>query len=202
MAAADVLVLDIGNVCLRIDPDACARLLGAKSMKRFVLRRPWLLAAIRALETGRLSDREFAARVRRATNGRYSAEQILLAWNAILGEEIPGMAAVVRQAVATGLRVVLFSDTSEVHYRALLPRLSFAALVDGAILSFEVGAMKPAEAMYAAVEERYCGGRVPRLFVDDKAINVRAARNRGWPSYRFGDAAGVRAALSFFANAP
>ena len=95
---------------------------------------------------------------------------------------IPGMVEVLRELALHAYRLVFFSDTSECHIMKLYHDADFAHLVSGAVFSYEVGARKPAAAMYEAFEERY--GK-PCFYLDDKPENVEAGRRHGWESHLF-----------------
>jgi FMN phosphatase YigB (HAD superfamily) len=194
---APVLVLDIGNVCLRVDLPALLRAMGFASWDQLQAFDPAgrLLRLANELQCGRLSAPRFL-RTFGATLPEPQAPALARAtWNALIGAEIPGMAGVVALARAAGLRVVFLSDICPLHYELVRTRLSFAARVTGAVLSYAVGAHKPAPAMYAAVERRYCGGQPPLLYADDRPENIAAAKARGWPAQEFRTAAAFRARL-------
>jgi putative hydrolase of the HAD superfamily len=183
--AEPILALDIGGVCLGLRHDeACSRF-GVASFADFRERfaEVWQLAY--DMETGDVPEAEFMARAAELLG--MSSEELHGFWLGLIGEEMPGAGDFVRTAIGLGCRPVFLSDVSPIHYRALLPRLSFAEEMHGAVVSYEVGALKPGTAMYVAMEERFCGGGVPLLYVDDRENNVLAARERGWAAYQFGN---------------
>jgi FMN phosphatase YigB (HAD superfamily) len=183
-SAEPILALDIGGVCLELRQGEVCRELGFPSVEAFSRAHPelWQLAA--ELETGRMPEDEFLAKAGAALG--CSATEMERFWIDMTGGEMPGAGDFVRTAIGLGCRPVFLSDVSPMHYRALLPRLSFADDMHGAVVSYEVGAMKPDAAMYVAMEERFCGGGVPVLYLDDREKNVLAARERGWTAYQFG----------------
>ena len=184
LAAAPILALDIGGVCLELRHETACLRFGVESAEAFRARFPevWRLAA--ELETGELTESEFLERA--GTELGLPSDELHGFWLELIGGEMPGVADFVEQALALGCRPVFLSDVSAIHYRALLPRLSFTDRMHGAVVSYEVGALKPDGRMYAAMEERFCGGGQPLLYIDDRAANVAAARERGWNAYQFG----------------
>lgn len=188
-----VVALDIGNVCLRLHPERSASRLGFASFAECVERYPDLELHAEAVETGRLSPEEFlhvgAALL------QLSPSRIKDAWHSLIGAEIQGIAELVADMTAAGLRPVFFSDVSEPHFAVVRDKLSFLQFMHGAVLSYAVGRRKPDAAMYAALETKYCDGGVPCLYVDDKRMNIRAGTARGWHSYQFGTVAGLRRAF-------
>lgn len=183
-AAAPILALDIGGVCLELRHETACQRFGVDSAEEFRARFPevWRLAA--ELETGALAEGEFLAQA--GTELGLPSDELHDFWLELIGGEMPGVADFVESAFSLGCRPVFLSDVSTIHYRALLPRLSFTDRMHGAVVSYEVGAMKPDARMYAAMEERFCDGGQPLLYIDDRAVNVAAARERGWNAYHFG----------------
>ncbi len=195
---APVLALDIGNVCLKLKPRRCAAAFGYASLPLLLKALPALSAASRMLETGRIDKDAFLGRVRDALPAALdlSEEQLEAAWCSMLGEEIRGMAQLVDDAVTAGVEPVFLSDVSAFHYGLVSRKLSFMDRMAGAVLSYEVGALKPDPAMFETMEQRFCDGGVPTLYVDDRADCVEAARARGWQAYRFGSSQGAREAFA------
>jgi FMN phosphatase YigB (HAD superfamily) len=182
--AEPILALDIGGVCLELRHDEACQRLGLGSVAEFGEQFPgvWRLAA--ELETGDLAEPEFLSRAG-ALMGM-EPHELEMFWLDLIGEEMAGAGDFVREAMELGCRPVFLSDVSDLHYRTLLPRLSFADVMHGAVVSYEVGALKPDGRMFAAMETQFCGGGVPVLYIDDREGNVAAARERGWTAYQFG----------------
>lgn len=192
---ARVVALDIGNVCLRLQPDVCARFLGFPDYRAMEARCPELLQLGYLLETGRLAQDEFLRRCHRILP-QFPETAVLEAMCLLAGSEIPGMAGFVDEIVAAGFRPVFMSDISPHVYDYVRRSLSFFPRVQGAVLSYEVGERKPQAPMYLAMEQGYCGGRAPLLYADDREENVVAARTRGWHAYHVGTVEGLRVAFA------
>jgi 2-haloacid dehalogenase len=175
---APVLVLDVGRVCIALHQEQCAAILGFDSLDALHAAQPDAAGLARDLETGKLSDEAFIDRI--ATSFQQSPDRIRRAWMANIGDELPGIAAIVRQALEAGLKVVLMSDTSAMHADQFFANLSFRDQLAGTVYSHEIGACKPDAPMYEAIEQRFCAGRPPLLFADDKAPNLATAEARGW----------------------
>ena len=82
----------------------------------------------------------------------------------------------------------LLSNTDATHIAWIRRRFpEVFPLFDGWVLSFEVGAEKPEEAIYQQVEA--LSGRPPEshIFVDDVPEFVAAAQARGWRGIRYTD---------------
>ena len=168
---ARFIALDIGNVCLKIDPEPCIRYFG---LQEFTV---MLLPTIVQLECGKISEAEMFQQVRSLFSLDWSEEEILTGWNSILGPEIPRVGEKVRSWKQAGYEVIFFSDTSALHLQEVLKRLSFSEEISGGVYSFETGAQKPSDVMYEAFEQRY---GVPEWYFDDRLCNIEGARKRGW----------------------
>lgn len=175
-------------------PEVCAERLGCVSLQELMAAKPELLELIWRFEKGRIDKSGFLQHVDTILPHLTPAD-VEQAWYSMLGDEVPGIAALVNDMAAMGLRTVFFSDVTSVHYQFLRGKLSFLAHVSGAVVSYEIGERKPAAAMFEAMEQRFCDGGVPLLYVDDDMSNVTAARERGWNSYCFGTVNGIREAL-------
>ena len=185
-----VVALDLGNVCVKIDPDGCLRALGVASLDAIPAD---FLDACGDFETGRLDEAAWLDAFRAATGGKFAPDKLRDAFCLVIGDEIPGMAAFVRSLAASGRRVALLSDTSPLHLRYTLSKLSFAHLLTGGAYSFEAGACKPGAAMFQLFEGRY--GK-PCFYADDRPENVAAAAARGWPAHLFTTVDGCREAFA------
>ncbi len=190
----NLIALDIGEVCVHLRPTACARRLGFADMPSLLASHPDLWALIVELETGRLDEDEYLQQVASLLPQPTTPEQVRQAWFELLGPEIDGVASLVAELVAGGWHPVFLSDISPFHHRCVLDILSFAHLVPAAVVSYQVGAMKPAAQMFAAFEQQHCGGGLPALYFDDKPVNIAAARARGWNAHLFTGIAAARAA--------
>jgi FMN phosphatase YigB (HAD superfamily) len=109
-------------------------------------------------------------------------------WCRIFTGEVPGM----REALAelkSDFRLVALSNTEEVHWTFLVQNYPILGLLDGWVVSYKEGVAKPDPAIYGAVVDRYCDGRLPVFYTDDIPRYVEAARRLGWEAEVFSDAA-------------
>jgi len=82
-------------------------------------------------------------------------------------------------------QLVLLSNTNFIHQKYGWEKYSFLKYFDKLILSHEVGAIKPEEKIYKAVEN--FTNQLPEchLFIDDIAEYVYGARSCGWKGIQF-----------------
>lgn len=97
--------------------------------------------------------------------------------------------------LAQSHRLMLFSNTNQVHWEHV-DRLSGGALGRlEAYLSHEIGAVKPHLDAFALVAERAGIDPGGALFIDDRMDNVAAARRAGYQAEPFTDQATLEALL-------
>ncbi|MFQ5589377.1 MAG: HAD family hydrolase, partial [Nitrospiria bacterium] len=76
--------------------------------------------------------------------------------------------------------VYLLSNTSALHWDYLISEYRIDEVGFGLLASFEVGAVKPEEAIFRAAEKRFGLSPGRTLFIDDLQENVRGAIDSGW----------------------
>ena len=108
-------------------------------------------------------------------------------WCSIIIGEMPGMREAL-VALKPEFHLVALSNTIEVHWTYLLETYPIFALLDGWVVSYREGAVKPDPVIFKRLQDRYCRGRIPFFFTDDTALHVEAARKLGWPAKVFQDA--------------
>ena len=132
-----------------------------------------------AYDCGRLGTEEFIQELRKRLGIQGSEAEIRRAWGDIFTRN-DAVADLLRPLREAGIRLVLGSNTNEIHYEQFRGQFEeelshFAALV----LSYEAGARKPGAAFYerclaeAGCEAAEC------LYVDDRADLIEAGRQLG-----------------------
>ena len=185
------IVLDLGRVCLDIDPHAFFTYLDeAIEAPDSVF---WQQQ--KELECGRLTEEDFFAFVMKFFANRHSLEKLKKAYCSIIKDEIAGMAPWIKKKKAEGYGFIMFSDTSAIHIEFTKTKLSYFDEFDERVFSYDVGSRKPHQVMYLAVE-KICAGK-PVVFADDKQINIDGAQARQWPAIQF---LGTQQFISDFEN--
>ena len=132
-ALRKIIALDIGNVCVSIHPErVIAR------MKLFPT--PEILGVSAKLECGLISEREWLDFFHEKTQRRFSDDEMIDAWNLIIGETLPGMSEAVRAALRNGYSFVFLSDVSRFHLTECRRKCEFFHLALDGVYSFDVGA--------------------------------------------------------------
>ena len=181
----EFIYFDLGNVLVSFDPEIACR----NTADKFGVQVDQARAAIYdsglqdRFEHGAVTGEQYAESVRHHLS--LSAEQMptaaLLEAVSKIFTPIEAMENLVRQ-VGQGRRTGILSNTCSAHWE-WIAKQNWPVVNGGfevRILSFQVGAMKPAAKIYAAAEA--AAGVAPKriLFLDDKIENVQAAIARGW----------------------
>ncbi len=173
-----IIALDIGGVCLELHHDLTFKYFGIKPDDLT----PEFITTSGMYQCGQIDTEKFVQNVGKMLNNGMSDNEILHGWNLIIGDEIDGMPELLQELTDAGYRLVFFSNTCESHILDMYRRLPFTRFVSGAIYSYEVGTMKPDNAIYGAFERTH--GK-PCLYIDDLQENIDAGLNYGWNSIRF-----------------
>jgi putative hydrolase of the HAD superfamily len=81
---------------------------------------------------------------------------------------------------SNGIPTCIFSNTNGIAINHIRQRFPFFAHFDHDILSYEIGAMKPDEKIYAAVELAVGHTGDAIVYLDDRADNIQGGLARGW----------------------
>lgn len=179
--APKVVVFDLGKVLLEFDFGRAARALSPMSATdpagfQAAIDQSTLLLRY---ESGALTDEGFYGEIRRLTGYRGTFEDFAAGFSDIFGE-IPPMIALQQTLRSRGIPTWIFSNTNDLAVSFIRSRFPFFGGFDGYVLSYKIGAMKPAPASYEAVERATGHRAADLLFLDDREENVMGAHARGW----------------------
>jgi len=184
-----VIVLDVGRVLVDIDPERVPRDLSRRSGKKLAMpARDNLDTMLLPFYVGKRSWPETVETMNQALGLSLKGDEWRQIWCSIITGEVPGM----RQALdelKDEFAFIALSNTDEVHWNYVLAAFPIFQLLDGWVVSFEEGMMKPDPALYQRVIDRYGNGRPPFFYTDDNPRFVEAARNLSWDAEVFIDAA-------------
>lgn len=181
MTKPEVVVFDLGKVLVDFDYALVASRLRART-ERVLSDDAARLDQSRLLleyETGRIATNEFFDEVRKLTGYQGSIDEFAVDFGDIffaIDEMIEWQTRLRQRGVPT----FIFSNTNELAVRHIRSAFPFFEGFNDYIYSHEVGALKPAAAIYEAVEKATgrTGGAI--LYIDDKPENVAAGAARGW----------------------
>lgn len=181
MIKPSVVVFDLGKVLVDFDYSIAGRRLAAKStaspveIQKFLDHSPLLYR----YETGLMTRQEFYEEVQHVSGFSGGIEEFSSFFAGIF-TEMPEMTALQAALRCKGIPTYIFSNTNDMaieHIRQVFP---FFGNFDGYILSYEVGAMKPAAKIYEALEAMAGKRGAEILYLDDRQENIDAGVARGW----------------------
>jgi len=191
----DAIVFDLGGVLVDIDLRRAFAAWGAAAgvAPDAIAARFGVDEACCAHERGEIDDRTYFGHLKSSLGIALSDEEMLAGWNAIIGEPMLGIEAVLRR-LAGRLPLYVFSNTNPAHVAHFTPR--FAHLLGyfrSTFTSCDIGRRKPEAAAFARLAS-LIGAPASRLaFFDDVEENVAGARRAGLQAFRVSSAAEILA---------
>ncbi|MBI1352853.1 MAG: HAD-IA family hydrolase [Acidobacteria bacterium] len=174
------VLFDLGNVLVPLDFDrayrAASRRTGLSEREVAHLLHDSGLSG--PYERGEMTSREFHRRMDSLLGLGYAYEPFRHLWCDMFRPE-----ALVDEALLDELdpqvRIAILSNTNELHWEWIRERYPVVRRFEKAVLSYEVGALKPDPAIYAATLEAVGARPEECFFTDDKPENVEGARAVG-----------------------
>ena len=185
------LVFDLGGVILPIDYDKTRRELLSLAGKT-----PSLYFSqieqhpiFDALETGKISEKNFFNEIRNLLGSEAEDRQIENAWNAMLGK-LPPQRITFLEKLGTRIPLYLLSNTNSIHKRAFVNQANeavgysrFEKVFRKTYFSHEVGLRKPDREIYIQLAAEIRMNPREIWFVDDSKKNVEGAKKSGYQTY-------------------
>jgi putative hydrolase of the HAD superfamily len=84
-----------------------------------------------------------------------------------------------------GYKVYLLSNYSGSNYQYAREHFQFIKLADGAVISYEVGSVKPEPEIFQALIKKYDIKPEEAVFLDDLKVNTEAAASHGFHTIQF-----------------
>lgn len=145
-------------------------------------------------ESGQLSTADFFGRFRDLLGMRCSLEEFSDIWSALFLPHTKVSEELIL-ALKQRYRLVLLSNTNELHFNWIRPRYPILRHFDALTLSWEVQAMKPDERIFAAAVTNGQCRPEECFFTDDIPAYVQAARAYGIDAEVFSEEAVLRGHL-------
>ncbi len=183
-----VIALDSGKVLIDYDHSILIHRLSELAGKEIgseVLSQMEEIVA--SMQIGQLPWNRAVAMMNRAIGLKMEETDWRHLYNDMIQDEIPGMREVLSD-LKENYRLVVLSNTDEIHWTYLLNNFPIYKLLDGWVVSYQEKRAKPDPDIYRILMERFCGGRVPVFFTDDMPAYVAAAHKMGWRAEAFVDA--------------
>jgi 2-haloacid dehalogenase len=116
-------------------------------------------------------------------------------WPKTLAGEIPGSVAVLRELKAIGTPLYGLTNWSHETFPVARERFDALDLFDGIVVSGEEGTIKPDEAIFRILLQRYALPAERVVFIDDNLANIDTARRLGLHAIPFTHADALRREL-------
>jgi len=176
-----IVVFDLGKVLVDFDYSIAGRRIAAQSrltpaeVQEYLDHSPLLYR----YETGLMTRQEFFEAVRAHTGFRGDLETFGNFFADIFSE-MPAMTALHAALRRKGIPTYIFSNTNDLAIEHIRRAFPFFANFDGYILSYEIGAMKPAAKIYEELEKMSGCRGAEIVYLDDRQENIAAGAARGW----------------------
>jgi glucose-1-phosphatase len=175
------ILLDIGNVLVHlrshdaIDRQSFMTGLSVPKLHQILFEQ----GLLNRLEVGQLSKEQFLDHIRLHSQKEFLNEDMIAGINDMFSENTL-MTALLPKFKQKGIRLVIVSNTNDIHYPFLRNKYEFFSYFDQNILSHKIGFSKPHREFYQkALEAAECEAH-ECLFVDDLDKNIAAAREAGF----------------------
>ena len=181
----DAFLFDLGNVLVRFDHMAAAKRITAhaKAQPEDLYRLFFESPLVVEHDTGKISSRSFYEALRKEIGLSLPYEQFLGVWNDIF-TPVEEMASLVK-GLLKDYPCYLISNTNRPHFEYLLETCPILHELNGWILSYEVGVLKPHPAIYRRALEIAQAPAQRIFYVDDRQDLIDAGGRIGFQTHRF-----------------
>jgi len=137
----------------------------------------------RDFESGKISEEYFVAKMLELLEFRISGKTFRRYFSEIfsLNEDVISLLPKLKNKY----KLFLLSNTNSIHQEYGWKDYDFLKYFDELILSHKVGAVKPEEKIYRAVEKVSDFPSEEHIFIDDISEYAQAAQNLGWDAIHF-----------------
>eukprot|EP01107_Rhizomastix_libera_P000302 TRINITY_DN10544_c0_g1_i1.p2 TRINITY_DN10544_c0_g1~~TRINITY_DN10544_c0_g1_i1.p2 ORF type:complete len:206 (-),score=0.40 TRINITY_DN10544_c0_g1_i1:1337-1954(-) len=176
--------LDFGGVLYQIDHAASIIAFSKLSANPNFLKEVKPSSAAKEIfdyESGKIDLPEFRLKISEKFDLNCDDDAFDAAWNKILVKKFDYSAKAVKIIKEKGCKVFLLSNTNDVHFTKFAPECEeFFSLMDGFVLSYKVGSVKPEEKIYQEALKIAGFTAENCLFADDLPENLETAKGLGF----------------------
>ncbi len=193
------IFFDLGNVIVGVDAEKLEKGLAAKGKVEEGKVVEYFLDSdnMNRYMEGKLSSSRFFSRTRRHFRLDIGYNDFYGLWNDIF-YAMPEMEDLIRKLRSDRpeIKLILVSNTNETHYDYIKEKFRILDLLDGHIVSHEIGCQKPDRTIFT--EALRLAESIPpnTFYVDDRKDLIEAARVMGLHAYQFVGAEQFRKDLS------
>jgi HAD superfamily hydrolase (TIGR01509 family) len=175
---------DIGRVLLDFEFESSLSRLLPADCKDPRARLEQLLQRKDEFEAGKVGPDAYIDWALGVLGGNANADQFRDAWRNIFTPNEP-MWECVRKLAAKGHRLILFSNTNSIHCPWIFENYPEFSLFENAVLSHEVGAIKPQAKIYEHALGEHGLEPSSTLYIDDLQENIAAGRAHGLHCWQY-----------------
>jgi putative hydrolase of the HAD superfamily len=180
------IVFDLGNVLIPFDYNIAIRKLNLVEQglgDRFIEYYRSNYSIHHDFERGNISDDKFVNQMLKVIDNKIDGETFKFYYSDIftVNEDVVSLLPQLKE----NYKLFLLSNTDSLHQKYGWQKYEFLKYFDKLILSHEVGAVKPEEKIYRAVEAVSGFKSSEHFYVDDIKEYVEAAKNIGWTAVQF-----------------
>lgn len=178
------VLFDIGRVLLDFDFESSLQRLVPDDVQNKRERLERLLERKDEFESGIISVDDYTQWALEVMGSDASHDEFHAAWRDIFTINEP-MWSCVRRLQSDGHKLVLFSNINGIHVPWIYEEFPEFRLFDGAVMSFQVGFIKPQPEIYRHAMEEYGMDPSETLYIDDLPQNVEAGRAQGLRAWQY-----------------
>lgn len=181
-----VIVFDLGNVLIPFDYNTLIKKLDEVkegSGKHFVDTYFANYDFHRDFERGKISEEKFIERMLEILDHSIDGETFCNYFSCIFkqNKEVAALLPTLKK----NYKLILLSNTNSIHEKYGWEHYDFLKHFDDLILSHKIGAVKPEEKIYRAVEKSSGSPAEEHIFIDDIEEYVNAAKSFSWDGIHF-----------------
>jgi HAD superfamily hydrolase (TIGR01509 family) len=181
MIIPKAVVFDLGKVLVDFDYSIAARRIAARGKMTLLEIAAYInqSSLFFEYESGRVTTQQFYDEIRGVTGFRGDLAEFSNCFADIF-TAIEPMVQLQEELQRRGMPAYAFSNTNELAAEHIRRSFPFYTKLDGHILSYEHGAMKPDAKLYEVVERQSGRQEAELLYLDDRPENIAAGAARGW----------------------
>jgi HAD superfamily hydrolase (TIGR01509 family) len=187
MTSVSVVLFDLGNVLIRIHPEAFATTLDLDSPESKSTYHSRVIDLVRRYEDGEFSTEKFFETLGKILKEGHSRARLEQAMANVIGAPVAGMEQLLHTIRSKGLQTALVSNTNEFHLRYCLEHFPFLHTLSRRYCSYELRCLKPDPKFYRRVLADVDCPAERILFVDDLGENIEGAQKHGMIPHLFKD---------------
>jgi putative hydrolase of the HAD superfamily len=189
------VISDLGGVILKFDHRiACGKLARIARCSESKVYDFFFVSGVNdGYDSGKITSQQLYLRTKEYLNLNISMEEFAWIWSDIFAEneEVSSILRTLRRKY----RLYLLSNTNEFHFEFIRSRFPIVGIFEGMVISYKVGFMKPAPAIYHEVLKLAGVSPDECVYIDDIPVYIDAACKIGINTIHYQSPGQLRIAL-------